>query len=307
MEQANNPPYTPSNPSPADGAINVELTADLGWTGGDPDGDPVTYDVYFGTTSPPPKVSSNQSATMYDPGTLTYATTYYWRIVAWDSHGASTAGPIWHFLTISEGNNPPNTPKNPSPANGATSIDLNIVLGWTGGDPDTGDTVTYDVYFGSTSTPPKLISNQTGTSYQPAPLNANTTYYWKIISWDNHHASTTGPLWSFTTKTVNDQTPPSVKITKPEKALYIANTKILPFITTVVFFAIDVEATAVDNDSGVVKVEFYINERLKANDTTMPYSWTWSEQSIFGYTLKVVTYDAAGNSASAAMKVWKFF
>lgn len=44
-----------------------------------PDGDTVTYDVYFGTSSPPPLVSSAQAAATYDPGTLSYSTTYYWR------------------------------------------------------------------------------------------------------------------------------------------------------------------------------------------------------------------------------------
>ena len=60
----------------------------------------ITYDVYFGTSIPPPKVVSNQSSTEYDPpGLLEYNTTYYWQIVAWDDHGNSAAGPVWHFTT----------------------------------------------------------------------------------------------------------------------------------------------------------------------------------------------------------------
>ena len=61
--------------------------------------DTITYDVYFGTTSPPPKVASNQSETTYDPGTLEYNTTYYWQIIAWNEQGESAEGPIWHFTT----------------------------------------------------------------------------------------------------------------------------------------------------------------------------------------------------------------
>jgi len=97
-----NPPYMPSNPNPANNSVDVDLNADLSWTGGDPDGNPVTYDVYFGTTNPPPKRVSNQSATTYDPGTMSVWTTYYWKIVSWDHdppYSTHTDGPIWQFRT----------------------------------------------------------------------------------------------------------------------------------------------------------------------------------------------------------------
>ena len=98
----NNPPLVPSSPSPQDGASSIPVNASLAWTGGDPDaGDPVTYDVYLGTSSPPGvKVSANQSAPSFTTSTLTYGTTHYWKIVARDSHGAETAGPVWRFTTL---------------------------------------------------------------------------------------------------------------------------------------------------------------------------------------------------------------
>ena len=197
----NLPPYIPSNPSPPDGATYVDPDADLSWDGGDPNpGDTVTYDVHFGTTSPPPKVITNQSGTTYDPGNMGYTTQYYWKIVAWDNHNVSADGPIWEFTT--EGaNNPPNTPSNPNPPDGAVSIDINADLTWDGGDPNPGDTVTYDVYFGTTSPPPLAVSGQSGTTYDPGTMSYDQTYYWKIVSWDNHGASTAGPEWNFTTET----------------------------------------------------------------------------------------------------------
>jgi hypothetical protein len=78
------PPYQPSNPNPVNGSMDVSVNVDLDWTGGDPDGDQVKYDVYLGTTSMPPIVVSNQSITTYDPGLLNFNTTYFWKIVAWD-------------------------------------------------------------------------------------------------------------------------------------------------------------------------------------------------------------------------------
>jgi probable HAF family extracellular repeat protein len=102
-EEENNPPNTPSNPDPADEETDVDVNAVLSWTCSDPDGDPLTYDVYFGTSNPPPKVVSNQSDTSYHPGTtMDYETVYYWQIVAWDDNSANNIGPIWKFTTESE-------------------------------------------------------------------------------------------------------------------------------------------------------------------------------------------------------------
>ena len=99
-EGANQSPYKPSNPLPSDGASGVDINADLSWTGGDPDaGDTVTYDVYFDNTGATTLVSNDQSATTYDPGTLSHNTTYYWKVVATDNHGASSKGSVWNFTT----------------------------------------------------------------------------------------------------------------------------------------------------------------------------------------------------------------
>ncbi len=97
---ANNPPFQLSNPSPQNFATNVNVNHDLSWTGGDPDGDPVTHDVYFeaGDTTPDILVSSQQS-TSFDPGTLSFSTTYYWKIIARDPEGLTTEGPVWRFTT----------------------------------------------------------------------------------------------------------------------------------------------------------------------------------------------------------------
>lgn len=99
--EPNTPPYVPSNPLPADGATNRSINTDLTWSGGDPDGAPVTYDVYLeaNDNTPDVLVSNSQSSTTFDPGALLEETAYYWQIVAQDVHGAVTEGPIWYFVT----------------------------------------------------------------------------------------------------------------------------------------------------------------------------------------------------------------
>lgn len=197
----NSPPYQPDNPNPANTSVNISINADLNWTGGDPDGDPVTYNVYFGTNSTPPMVSENQSGLIYDPDVMNYSTKYYWYIIAWDNQSASNESLLWEFTTIQEPNLPPYKPSNPNPANESTDVSLKADLNWTGGDPNSGDTVYYDVYFGANSTPPKVSSNQTGTIYDPGILDENTIYYWQIIAWDDLNLSNKSDLWHFTTKT----------------------------------------------------------------------------------------------------------
>ncbi len=190
---------------------------------------------------------------------------------------------------------------------GATAVDVDTLLSWTGGDPDQDDTspmiFTLEHHLllrNSSVIIQTLRTNQT-------TLQGNTTYYWKIIAWDNHGASTPGSTWSFTTEILGDITPPVVQITKPEKAIYIRNDKVLPFITPLVFFAIDVQVSASDNESGIALVEFYVDDTLKANDTTAPYTWTWSERSLFRHFLKVIVYDNAGHKTEKETEVWKFF
>ncbi|MBN1550898.1 hypothetical protein JW979_05500, partial [bacterium] len=202
FETQNNPPNTPSNPNPADGATNVDINADLSWTGGDPDnGDTVTYDVYFGTNpNPTTKKCSDISTTTCDVGEMNYNTHYYWKVVATDNHDESTTGAVWDFTTGNEPNNPPYTPSNPNPADGANDVDINADLSWTGGDPDAGDTVTYDVYFGTSANPTTLVCDDVNVeSCDIATMNYNTHYYWKVVATDNHDASTEGPIWDFIT------------------------------------------------------------------------------------------------------------
>ncbi len=69
--------------SPANNATNQPVTLTLSWGCSDPDGDSLTYDVYFGTSSNPTmKVSSGQSGKTLSRSNLSHNTTYYWKVVA---------------------------------------------------------------------------------------------------------------------------------------------------------------------------------------------------------------------------------
>lgn len=83
-----------------------------------------------------------------------------------------------------------------TPANGGWSF-LDGKLYWT---PTAGgsDANTYDVYFGTSATPPLVSDNQVATNYTPT-LAANTTYWWKVTAANEIGDSPASATWSFTT------------------------------------------------------------------------------------------------------------
>lgn len=204
----NHAPNKPHAPSPDSGAADWPVRTLLYWSGGDADtSDSVTYDVFFGTSVPPPVAVQGRTDTSYAPGSLGYTTVYYWRVVAHDNHDATTEGPLWRFTTSA--NHPPNTPANPTPGNTAQGQLLRLTLSWDGGDPDSWDIVRYDVYLGTSMQPPRVDSNRSIDSISVGRLKYDSTYYWKVVAHDDHSGRTEGPLWQF-------RTIAPVRVTAPE-------------------------------------------------------------------------------------------
>jgi hypothetical protein len=206
-ETCDDPPTTPCNPSPSDGATDRPLSSNLSWGCGDSQCDlSVTYDVYFGTDSSPDagELQGNTSSKSWNLPTLNYSTHYYWKIVAKDANGNTTSS-IWDFYTVAAiCDDPPTAPSNPSPADGATSISVSTNLSWQGGDPQcAGNDVDYKVYFGTDPTPDSgeyqgTVENKLWNP--PGDLSNNTHYYWKIVAVDQINGQeTTSSIWDFTT------------------------------------------------------------------------------------------------------------
>ena len=171
--------------SPVNGTTGVSATPTLSWTA---QAGATSYDVHFGTSTPPPLVT-NTTATTYAPSALAPGTLYYWQVVA-NTGGATLSSPVWSFMTQVL---PPSAPALSLPANGATGVPVAPALVWT---PSAGAT-SYDVYFG-TSASPSLVTNTAATSYSPGTLSQNTTYYWQIVA-KNSAGSAGSATWSFST------------------------------------------------------------------------------------------------------------
>lgn len=291
-EELNVPPGKATLTSPDNSSNDVTLNVNLTWQAAiDPDGDIVTYDVYFGTDATPTTVvSTEQSGTSYTPN-LSANTTYYWKIVAKDPNGGSSQSATWNFSTL---NNGPGAITLTAPNDAATEIALDASLSWeTVTDPD-GDNVVYDVYFGVEADPVSVVStDQTGTTFSPT-LSANTTYYWKIIAKDDKGGSSESAIWSFTTL---NNGPGVVALTAPDHEA-----------TGV---AIDADLTweeAIDPDGDNVVYDVYFGTE------TEPVTLVSSDQATLSYTpaldigttyyWKVVAKDPYGGISESA--TWSF-
>ena len=126
----------------------------------------------------------------------------------------------WNSATENEPFVPkgPEEPANQLPVNNATGQSTTLTLKWEGGRW----AHKYDIYFGTSPTPPLLIqdasTDQSGalpnqphldtgsvddgvpeTFTLPMTLNPGTTYFWRIVGKTMANLSASGPTWTFTT------------------------------------------------------------------------------------------------------------
>jgi hypothetical protein len=312
QENPNSPPNQPNTPTPANNTNDVNLsTSCLSWVGGgDPDGDPVTYDVYFSAGSPPSAlVATGLIDTQWCPQGglgLDPSTPYYWRVVAYDNHGSSTNGPIWFF---NHTNHPPNTPSSPNPVNHTTGISVNAVLSWSSGDPDPGDTVTYDVYFGTAPNAMKVVSTrQTNTSYDPpGTMNYSTSYYWQIVAWDNHNTVAYNSTWHFNTHVNNPPNKPDLPINPNNNT---GNVSVVNTVLTWRWIGFPSIPSPDPNQGDTVTYDVYWGfapdalYKLYANYPGFSYALPTMDYNTH-YYWKIVAWDNHG--ASSAGPIWNFY
>jgi hypothetical protein len=288
--RGNSPPNPLYAVNPINGSTDAPIDTNLIWIGGDPDGDDVLYDIYFGKHDPndpwtSPCIEYDWELTEYDPsplGPLDFDTEYEWRIIAEDDYGEITEGDWWWFKT--ESNYPPNPAEDPNPEDGEQNVPVNASLFWNGSDPNSGDTLYYDVYFGLDN-PPKLQEhNQTESTYDPdGDMELYKEYYWKIVTWDKSgERSENNKIWTFST---GINLPPSApEIDGPTKGKP-------DIVYNFTFVSIDPENNTikyvVDWDDGSSDETI-----LYENGTVVPLSHSWKNRS--KYTITAIAIDKYG-------------
>lgn len=112
-------------------------------------------------------------------------------------------------------------------------------------------------------------------------------------------------------ETANDynNSPLEVTITKPQNGIYCNNLKILPFIVPLILCgAISIWAEVVPDDSGMDRIEFYINdllqETIQGGGPEYEFSLTWGPFSKIN--VKVIAY-TFNETASDEITIWRIF
>lgn len=146
----------------------------------------------------PPMTTSNTQLTI----TLLKNTSYSWFINSKSSlTSATTQSDTWKFYNSGPGeaSHPPFPADllTPSFGQSITPASGKISLSWIGGDVDN-DISSYDIYFGTISQPPLYQSNVQLNTLNGISAISNTTYFWKIVTWDSKGNNSTSSTYQFT-------------------------------------------------------------------------------------------------------------
>ncbi|HEX9917475.1 MAG TPA: dockerin type I repeat-containing protein [candidate division Zixibacteria bacterium] len=294
--------------SPTNGGTVSVLTPTLGWHKPvDPDPlDPISYTVYYSRDNTfavfDSALSTDTSKTL---PTLYDDSTYYWKVKAKDSYGATSwsIDPFWSFKVYYA--QEPQVFTLLLPLHNSTSSDSTVNFIWQSTtDPDPGDSILYDLYYDQNSgfPAPTIISNLKDTT-RTVTLRDDKSYYWKVLAKDIN----TSGRWSTGTFKVIIYVP---QAPKPFSLLLPTNEDTISSLQSTLVWH-----KATDPDPGdVIKYDLYyditetfsapvIVANLNVNDTT--YTTPSLEPGIF-YWWKVKAKDN-NTSGTWSTQTFKFY
>jgi hypothetical protein len=137
-----------------------------------------------------------------------FSTLYKYRVRAVNASGVSAASNTASVQTPAGTTSAPAVPKLYKPGNNAKKVTSATTSGYYVRWYSASGATSYDVYFGTTSAPPRIATVVPpagvstafpGTMYQPVTWSSRKTYYWKVVA-KNASGSTSSATWKFTTK-----------------------------------------------------------------------------------------------------------
>lgn len=135
--------------------------------------------------------------------TLKRGTPYSWIVISKTSKVTTTVkGNTWKFYNAGTGavTYAPFPAEAVSPSQGEllSTGTVSIDLSWLGAAIDLSTIASYDVYFGTTPTPPVLKTGITDSFLKGQNVFPGQTYYWRVISRDKTGATSLSQLFQFT-------------------------------------------------------------------------------------------------------------
>jgi len=135
--------------------------------------------------------------------TLNRNTPYAWSVAAQGALGKTAQSETWKFYNSGSGtlSYSPFPADNLVPGKNQTLTTTNgkATLSWTGSDADN-DILNYDVYLGSTTSPPLLKKEILESKLENVDLVANLTYYWKVVTRDKNGNTSESDIVRFSVK-----------------------------------------------------------------------------------------------------------
>jgi YD repeat-containing protein len=269
----------------------------------DPDGTIVNWTWDFGDSS----ISYERNAT----NQYSLAGDYTVNLTVIDNNGANDS--IEKTVSVADApltNVPPIAPANPSPSNGATGIETDVIMEWQCSDPN-GDELDYDVYFGTNpASLSKITSTRTNLTHcSPGALEYLAKYYWKVNASDGEFFNES-EVWNFTTK--QDNVPPEITLSgdSPDPQILGGNVNITAEVSDdIMVSAVKVRISGPAGFSPINTTmsgaipEYYYNATYSIAGTYTHSIWAqdssgnWNVSS--GHTFTIITVPTAPRSLNA--------
>ena len=272
---------------PANNATNISINPTITWTASS---DAAGYRIRIGTTAGGSDIINQNLGNVTSftfPTNLNYNTTYFVRVIPFNSAGDAIACPENKFTTEGAPITVPTCSTITFPTNNATNVAINPTITWTTSSSATG----YRIRIGTTAGGSDILNQNLGnlTSFAlPTNLNYNTTYFVRVIPFNSAGDAIGCAKNRFTTEAAPITIPNCTTITFPTNNA--TNVSINPTITWTASpgatgYSIRVGTTAGGND--------IINQDLgNATSFTLPTSLNYNST----YFVRIIPFNSAGDA-----------
>jgi len=190
------------------------------------------------------------------------------RIGFYGSSTLANADNYWYVdnVAVASADAPPSAPATPTPANNATNVAITTNLSWNA---SSGAPTGYYVFMSTNGTDFERVSDQAGTTYDPADNFSFATQYWWYVTAYNNGGETQSATWTFTTTNGKATTPNPANNTTN----YVASLRTLGWAAVSGATGYKIKIGTTTGGSEIVDMAV-----LATNSYTHPTNWQYGTQ-----------------------------